>query len=160
MIEPNDILDARRKLNESLPSITMKDDAAEGGCGVVGLACEIPVAGRHLFSSLEQMRNRGNGKGGGVAMVGLDHKQFETSSEILSETYLYAIAYLDNDVRAELEESYIKNYFHVKHTYEMPTVTDWETKLSTLEVKPPDVVCYFILPKDEAINDFKKETGL
>ena len=70
---PEAIVQARRMLTDSLPKIVMNDaDAAEGGCGVVGLACEIPVAGRHLFNSLEQMRNRGNGKGGGVAMVGLD----------------------------------------------------------------------------------------
>ena len=68
---PEAIVQARRMLTDSLPKIEMNDaDAAEGGCGVVGLACEIPIAGRHLFKSLEQMRNRGNGKGGGVAMVG------------------------------------------------------------------------------------------
>ena len=70
------LLDSRRLMNSRLPKFELnEDDAAEGGCGVVGLACEIPVAGRHLFNSLEQMRNRGNGKGGGVAMVGLDHEQ-------------------------------------------------------------------------------------
>ena len=54
---PEAILKARKQLIDSLPKIVMnEDDAAEGGCGVVGLACEIPVAGRHLFRSLEQMR--------------------------------------------------------------------------------------------------------
>ena len=43
---------------------------------------------------------------------------------------------------------------------EIPTIDDWETQLSSLEVKPPDVVCYFIIPKDAAIDSFKKETGL
>ena len=33
--------------------------AAEGGCGVIGMAASVPVAGRHLLRSLEQMRNRG-----------------------------------------------------------------------------------------------------
>ena len=78
------VLDARMRLTRSLPKITMQEeDAAEGGCGVVGLACEVPVAGKHLFDSLEQMRNRGNGKGGGVAMVGLDAEQFTTDAETL-----------------------------------------------------------------------------
>ena len=81
---PEAIVQARRMLTDSLPKIVMNDaDAAEGGCGVVGLACEIPIAGRHLFKSLEQMRNRGNGKGGGVAMVGLDPVQFGTTQDVL-----------------------------------------------------------------------------
>ena len=76
---PEAVVQGRRVLTDSLPKIEMNEaDAAEGGCGVVGLACEIPIAGRHLFRSLEQMRNRGNGKGGGVAMVGLDPAQFNT----------------------------------------------------------------------------------
>ena len=55
---PEAIVQARRLLTDSLPKIEMNDaDAAEGGCGVVGLASEIPIAGRHLFKSLEQMRN-------------------------------------------------------------------------------------------------------
>ena len=40
---------------------------AEGGCGVTGFACSIPVGGRHIYEPSIQMRNRGNGKGGGVA---------------------------------------------------------------------------------------------
>ncbi|MCS5535346.1 MAG: hypothetical protein NZ802_05785, partial [Candidatus Poseidoniales archaeon] len=62
---PEAIVQARRLLTDSLPKIEMNDaDAAEGGCGVIGITSEIPIAGRHLFKSLEQMRNRGNGKGG------------------------------------------------------------------------------------------------
>ena len=101
MIDPNIILDSRREQNRAFPKFERnEEDAAEGGCGVVGLACETPVAGRHLFDSLEQMRNRGNGKGGGVAMVGLDPEQFGVDQETLSGTYLYAIAYLDSTHRA------------------------------------------------------------
>ena len=37
---PEAIVQARRMLTDSLPKIEMNDaDAAEGGCGVVGLAC-------------------------------------------------------------------------------------------------------------------------
>ena len=85
MIDPNAILRARRRQNTHNPRFQRREeDAAEGGCGVVGLASEVPVAGRHLFASLEQMRNRGNGKGGGVALVGLDPDQFDTDSKTLS----------------------------------------------------------------------------
>ncbi len=53
MIDPNVIMDARRRMTARHPKFERRDeDAAEGGCGVVGLACEIPVAGRHLFDSL------------------------------------------------------------------------------------------------------------
>ena len=54
MIDPNIILDSRREQNRAFPKFERnEEDAAEGGCGVVGLACETPVAGRHLFDSLE-----------------------------------------------------------------------------------------------------------
>ena len=49
---------------------------AEGGCGVVGLAASAPVARIvTFFEPLQQMHNRGNGKGGGIAAVGLDPEQ-------------------------------------------------------------------------------------
>ncbi len=37
-------------------------EAEEGGCGVTGFACSIPVSGRHIFEPSVQMHNRGNGK--------------------------------------------------------------------------------------------------
>ena len=44
--------------------------SAEGGCGVIGVACTVAIPGRHIIKSVAQMRNRGNGKGGGLALVG------------------------------------------------------------------------------------------
>tara|TARA_B100000959_G_scaffold282179_1_gene348013 strand:- start:2034 stop:4727 length:2694 start_codon:yes stop_codon:yes gene_type:complete len=155
MIDPNAILRARRRQNTHNPRFQRREeDAAEGGCGVVGLASEVPVAGRHLFASLEQMRNRGNGKGGGVALVGLDPNQFDTDSKTLSETYLYAVAYLDTMVRAAVEETSIHPNFHVDHVYEIPTLETWETDLEALDARPPEVVCYFVRPRDEEVNRF------
>lgn len=154
MIDPNTIIDARRAMTASHPKFERRDeDAAEGGCGVVGLACEIPVAGRHLFDSLEQMRNRGNGKGGGVAMVGLDPAQFGTDRETLESTYLYAVAYLNNDVRKDVE-SLISEAYDLHHTHEMPTLPTWQQDLPALEVQPPDVVCYFVTPKQQKVDEF------
>jgi len=46
---------------------------AEGGCGVVGFASTALVKGKHIFKPAYQMHNRGNGKGGGIAAVGLSH---------------------------------------------------------------------------------------
>ena len=154
------LLNSRRIMNNSLPKIEFdEDDAAEGGCGVVGLACEIPVAGKHLFNSLEQMRNRGNGKGGGVAMVGLNHEQFGVSEEILKNDYLYAIAYSDESVRKDVEKQFIHNSFEVDHIHEVSTMKNWED-LPNLEVKPPEVVCYFIRPKPSAVEKFLSEGNL
>ena len=102
MIDPEVIMQARREMTASHPRFERRDeDAAEGGCGVIGLASEIPVAGRHLFDSLEQMRNRGNGKGGGVAMVGLDPEQFGVDAATLSESYLYACLLYTSDAADE-----------------------------------------------------------
>ena len=42
-----------------------KSPEAEGGCGVTGFACSIPVGGRHIYEPSIQMRNRGNGKAAG-----------------------------------------------------------------------------------------------
>ena len=157
---PEAILQARRQLIDSLPKIEMKeDDAAEGGCGVVGLACEIPVAGRHLFKSLEQMRNRGNGKGGGVAMVGLNPSQFGTTQEVLEGSYLISVAWVNEGFRNSVEEKYIHSAFEVDHIYDVPTLDDWTT-LSALEVCPPDVTCYWVRPTEEGIAKMFRETDL
>ncbi|MDP6899895.1 MAG: hypothetical protein QGF94_03575 [Candidatus Thalassarchaeaceae archaeon] len=157
---PEAILKARKQLIDSLPTIVMnEDDAAEGGCGVVGLACEIPVAGRHLFRSLEQMRNRGNGKGGGVAMVGLNPAQFATTQDVLENSYLIAIAWVNEGHREAVEEKYIHASFDVNHIYDVPTLDDW-TNLSALEVCPPDVTLYWVTPTESGIADMFEETGM
>ena len=154
MIDPNTFIDARRAMTASHPKFERRDeDAAEGGCGVVGLACEIPVAGRHLFDSLEQMRNRGNGKGGGVAMVGLDPDQFGTDRTTLDSTYLYAVAYLNNEVRSGVE-ALIAEAYDLHHTHEMPTLPTWQQDLPALEVQPPSVVCYFVTPRADKVDEF------
>jgi len=155
VINPNDILRSRRELNARYPKFERREeDAAEGGCGVVGLASEIPVAGRHLFNSLEQMRNRGNGKGGGVALVGLDPSQFGVDAKTLSESYLYAVAYLDSSFRDAVEASFIRPNFHVDHIHEIPTLETWQRDLSALETQPPEVVCYFVRPREEQVDRF------
>jgi len=160
-LNPNAIIESRRRLNAALPKpIINTEDAAEGGCGVVGLASEVPIAGRHLFKSLEQMRNRGNGKGGGVAMVGLDPLQFGVDQSTLDTCYLYAIAYLDAEVRAEVEARYIRPFFDIVHAHEMPSLDNWQTELPALEVQPPDAVCYFVTPKMTALAEFEESAGL
>ena len=42
---------------------------------MLGFAANVPVSGRYLLTASKQMHNRSNGKGGGIAMVGLDPSQ-------------------------------------------------------------------------------------
>ena len=66
------LLNSRRDFTSPYPAGRLQKAADEGGCGVTGFACNVPVAGRHIFQPSVQMHNRGNGKGGGIAAVGLD----------------------------------------------------------------------------------------
>jgi hypothetical protein len=61
---------------------------AEGGCGVTGFACTIPVSGKHIYEPSIQMRNRGNGKGGGIAACGLVPIDLGVSRKVLEEDYI------------------------------------------------------------------------
>ena len=78
------ILHARRGLwPESLRA--RRPVEAEGGCGVTGFASTVPVGGRHIYEPSIQMRNRGNGKGGGIAAVGLEPAELGVSRDVLAD---------------------------------------------------------------------------
>jgi glutamate synthase domain-containing protein 1/glutamate synthase domain-containing protein 3 len=132
---------------------------AEGGCGVVGLASEVPINGRILVRPLAQMRNRGNGKGGGVAMAGLDPIQWGVSSELLKSHYLIGIAYLEESIQDEVEERFVNHFYDVSHTHVVETVEDFNT-IPGIDVQPPKAVLYFVLPKEEKLLDFTTENKL
>ena len=68
---------------------------AEGGCGVTGFACTIPVGGKHIYEPSIQMRNRGNGKGGGIAACGLVPEEMGVSRKVLEDDYILQVALLD-----------------------------------------------------------------
>src|SRR5713101_109135 len=114
---------------------------AEGGCGVIGAACTVPIEGKYLLQSLIQMRNRGNGKGGGIAAVGLDPEQLGVSRKVLDEDYLIQVAYLDPMVRADVEEEFIRPFFEVDTSTRVQSLADY--KQVGLEVNPPEVYRYF-----------------
>src|SRR5512143_1893594 len=101
------ILESRRALLALTPGLNRAEEAAEGGCGVLGLAANVPIAGRHVLTASTQMHNRGNGKGGGIAMVGLDPAQAGVDAETLRSHYLLQIALIDPAARAEVETEYI-----------------------------------------------------
>ena len=132
---------------------------AEGGCGVTGFACTIPVGGKHIYEPSIQMRNRGNGKGGGIAACGLVAEDLGVSSKILKEDYILQVALLDPATRGEIESKYVDPFFEVDHGGLIPTVDDYRD-VPLLEVRPPDVVRYFVRPKGEALEQFAAEKGL
>ncbi len=131
----------------------------EGGCGVTGFCCSVPVRGRHIFEPSRQMHNRGNGKGGGIAAVGLDPVQMGVSREILDDYYLFQVAYLDPEVRTHVEQSHINERLEVAHAAALPHVDDWQ-EIEALEVEPPQVWRYFVKPKSERLTAWQEGSGL
>ena len=129
---------------------------AEGGCGVIGMAASVPVRGNHLLSALQQMRNRGNGKGGGIAAVGLDPDFFGCQAETLANDYLLAIAYLDSAARPQVEAGFIEPTFVVDATLRVPTLPDFRA-IPGLEVQPPEVWCYFVRVRPDVRAQFRRE---
>ena len=163
MIQPETIakiLASRKSLNpEADPRILGRKAEAEGGCGVVGIACNERIPARHLLQGLAQMRNRGNGKGGGIAAVGLEPAELGVSRDILENHYLLAIAYLDSSARPEVERSYLEPTFEIAHARSLPATHDSKL-VDSLAVKPPEVFMYFGRVKPEALHAFKTGSGL
>ncbi len=136
-----------------------RDEAAEGGCGVIGMACSEKIAGRHLLQALDQMRNRGNGKGGGIAAVGLVAEEFGVSQGVLENDYLLAVAYLDRSCREEVEQKYIYPTFEIDQARRAPSLPDYRV-LTRLEVEPPEVYHYFVRVKRAVFDAFQQAHGL
>ena len=149
------VIASRRSL-EGVPLIQTSQAEAEGGCGVIGLAASTQVPGRHLLSALQQMRNRGNGKGGGIAAVGLDADFFGISPSVLTNDYLLAIAYLDSSARQTVESTFIEPTFLIDGSFRVPALADFRS-IPGLEVSPPEVECYFVRVRPEAQARFRQQ---
>jgi glutamate synthase domain-containing protein 1/glutamate synthase domain-containing protein 3 len=132
---------------------------AEGGCGVIGMVSSVPVVGRHLLQALQQMRNRGNGKGGGAAAVGLDSDFFGVQPATLSNDYLLSIAYLDGSVRSQIESNFIEPTYIIDHVFQIPAITDFRS-IPGLEIQPPDVWCYFVRVRPDVQASFRQQHGI
>src|SRR2546425_3940794 len=117
------IIDSRRSL--PVDRVQVGKQEAEGGCGVVGLACNVPLEGKYLLQSLVQMRNRGNGKGGGIAAVGLVPEQLGVSKKILEEDYILQVAYLDKSIRTKVEVEHIRPFFVVDYEARVEAVDNY-----------------------------------
>jgi glutamate synthase domain-containing protein 1/glutamate synthase domain-containing protein 3 len=148
------LADSRKRLAQSLKvSPPIRKESEEGGCGVVGFCCSEPVPGRHIYEPSRQMHNRGNGKGGGVAAVGLIPEQLGVSREMLDTHYLLHVAFLDPQARPQVEEQFIKPVFDVAAAAPLDKVDDWKS-VPWLEVKPPDVCRYFVRVKPPVLDAF------
>src|SRR5438094_6549969 len=130
------IIDSRRTL--PVPDAPVVKQEAEGGCGVVGLASNVPVEGKYLHQSLVQMRNRGNGKGGGIAALGLLPEQLGVSQKILDEDYILQVAYIDKSVRKQVEDEHIRPFFCVDSESRVEAIDDYRS-ITGLGVEPPEV---------------------
>ncbi|HEX6540658.1 MAG TPA: hypothetical protein VF040_02800, partial [Ktedonobacterales bacterium] len=152
------VIASRRALGAA-EAAPLRPAEAEGGCGVIGMASSAALPGRHLLQALQQMRNRGNGKGGGTAAVGLDPAFFGVQRDILANDYLLAVAYLDGTVRPAVESAFIEPSFIIDATYQIPTVSDFRA-IPGLEIPPPDVWCYFVRVRPNVREQFQREHGI
>ncbi len=153
------LIQARWDLKPAHPLPRRKaKEAAEGGCGVIGIAASVPIAGRHLLRALDQMRNRGNGKGGGTAAAGLDPAFFHTDPQTLATHTMLTIAYLDPHARRRVEEEAIAPFYTITHVFEVPHIDDYRDL--GLEMAPPEAVVYFVRPREDALAAFIREKGL
>ncbi|MGD0744993.1 MAG: glutamate synthase [Verrucomicrobiota bacterium] len=148
------LTDSRKRLAQSLKvAPPIRKEAEEGGCGVVGFCCSEPVPGRHIYEPSRQMHNRGNGKGGGIAAVGLVPEQLGVSREVLDTHYLLHVAFLDAKARPEIEAQFIQTFFDVTASAPLDKVDDWKS-VPGLEVLPPDVCRYFVRVKPKVLDAF------
>lgn len=151
------LIKSRRKLPKLALTDINRNEAAEGGCGVVGFAATEQVNGKHLLAALKQMQNRGNGKGGGIAAAGLNADFFGIDKKLLKTHNILTVAYLDLEVRTKVEEKFIQSVYEVAHIKEIEQLADYRSV--KLEVQPPKVVCYFIQPKEEVIAQFTEDNN-
>jgi glutamate synthase domain-containing protein 1/glutamate synthase domain-containing protein 3 len=127
-----------------------KKRSLEGGCGVIGIIGSEKLEGNCIIRPCEQMRNRGNGKGGGVAAVGL----FDEYKDL----YALHISYLDEDVRGSVEKEFVESVFDVAFAEKQESLDDYRE--TGLEVKPPLVWRYFVRVKSERLESFAEENKL
>jgi glutamate synthase domain-containing protein 1/glutamate synthase domain-containing protein 3 len=146
---------------EHLPQGTYENGKAaeEGGCGVTGFIASIPVSGKHIFEPSVQMHNRGNGKGGGIAAVGLSPRTLGVTQDVLDTHYMLQVALLDPAAGPQVEKYYIEPYLEVHKSGRIPTVDDYRD-IKGLEIRPPDVMRYFVRVKKHALDHFIEKNGL
>ena len=151
------ILASRTGLYKSIEQLPPNPEE-EGGCGVTGFICSIPVTGKNIFEPSLQMHNRGNGKGGGIGAVGFIPEALGVSRQVLEEDYMIHVALLDTGVAGELENTLIEPYFKIDKSEKLATIDDYRSL--GLDVKPPDIMRYFARIKDDVLDKFVSDNRL
>jgi len=105
------------------------------------------------------MHNRGNGRGGGIAAMGFDHRMLGVSREMLEDDYILQIAVLEPGVMDEVERRFITPFLNVEFSERIPHIDDYRD-IHGLDVKPPDVWRYFVRVQEEALDSFIRKSGL
>jgi len=129
---------------------TEKKRSLEGGCGVIGIIGSEKLEGRCVIRPCEQMRNRGNGKGGGIAAVGL--------FDAYKEFYALHISYLDESVRGPIEKEFVDSVFEISHAERQESLDDHREV--GLEIKPPLVWRYFVRVKKSVLEAFAEKNKI
>ena len=156
----NDIINNILKSRKNLPHFDspLEKCDEEGGCGVTGFISSIPIKGRHIYEPSIQMHNRGNGKGGGIAAVGLSPEDVGVPEEILDDHYLLQVAYFDDESIKKVESTNINKIFDIFKAQKIPTIENY--KDIDLEIKPPEVWQYFVRVKPDILQQFIKDNAL
>lgn len=155
MIEENDsekIAEAivRSRLNMVQGKPLEKKRSMEGGCGVIGIIGSEKLKGNCIIRPCEQMRNRGNGKGGGVAAVGLFDEY--------KDHYALHISYLDEKIKGQVEKEFVESVFLIAHTEKQESIDDYRE--TGLKIKPPLVWRYFVRVKPEKLGPFAERNKI
>ncbi|UCC16913.1 MAG: hypothetical protein JSU58_11250, partial [Dehalococcoidales bacterium] len=151
------ILHSRSEMCRQVPDLPPNTEE-EGGCGVTGFICSIPVTGKNIFEPSVQMHNRGNGKGGGIGAVGFVPEELGVSRQVLNDDYMLHIALLDTGVADKVEDAFITPNFTIDNVEKLDTLDDYRS--IGLEVKPPDIMRYFVRVKDNVLDRFISENDL
>ena len=151
------MLRSRAEICNQVPALPPNTEE-EGGCGVTGFICSIPVTGKNIFEPSVQMHNRGNGKGGGIAAVGFIPESLGVSRQVLDDDYMLHIALLDSSVADDVETNFVTPHFNIDKAEKLETLDDYRS--IGLEVKPPDVMRYFVRVKDNVMDKFIDDNAL
>ncbi len=141
---------ARSRLNFVRGKKLGKKTSKEGGCGVIGIIGSEKLKGNCIIRPCEQMRNRGNGKGGGVAAVGL----FDDYPDL----YALHIAFLDETAKGPVEKQFIQSVYHIAHAEKQANIDDH--RQAGLTIKPPLVWRYFVQVKPEVLDSFAEQNQI
>ena len=161
MRNTKEMLDEITASRANLPYSNLENEKAaeEGGCGVTGFIANIPISGKHIFEPSVQMHNRGNGKGGGIAAVGLAPQTLGVTQDVLDTHYMLQVALLDPKAARMVEKEFVEPYLEVHKSGLIPSVTDYRD-IKGLDIRPPDVMRYFVRVKKDVLGRFIEENHL